>query len=72
MISSPVLSTRHVSCAEYIMEGHPDKLSDIIADSILDEYLEHDKNARVACEVLVAKELVVVAGEISSAYQADI
>lgn len=72
MISSPVLSTRHVSCAEYIMEGHPDKLSDIIADSILDEYLEHDKNARVACEVLVAKELVVVAGEISSSYQADI
>jgi S-adenosylmethionine synthetase len=63
---------RRISTAEYVMDGHPDKLCDIVADSILDEYLLHDPAARVACEILAAKELIVVAGEISSEYTADI
>lgn len=37
--------------AESVTEGHPDKLCDLIADSILDECLKGDPEARVACEV---------------------
>ena len=38
--------------AESVTIGHPDKLCDYIADSILDEALKADPNARVACEVM--------------------
>ena len=38
--------------AESVTEGHPDKLCDLIADSILDACLKEDENSRVACEVL--------------------
>ena len=31
--------------SESVTEGHPDKLCDYISDSILDAYLEKDKNA---------------------------
>ena len=37
--------------AESVTEGHPDKLCDLIADSVLDECLSHDTLSRVACEV---------------------
>ena len=38
--------------AESVMRGHPDKLCDLIADSVLDECLKHDPASRVACEVM--------------------
>ena len=50
--------------SESVSEGHPDKVCDQISDAILDGYLAQDKAARVAAEVLVATDLVVVAGEI--------
>lgn len=52
--------------SESVSEGHPDKVSDYIADSILDAYLAQDPHARVACEVLCKAETVVLGGEISS------
>jgi S-adenosylmethionine synthetase len=52
--------------SESVCEGHPDKVCDYIADSILDEYISLDPNSRVACEVLCKENHVVVAGEISS------
>jgi S-adenosylmethionine synthetase len=52
--------------SESVCEGHPDKVCDLIADSILDAYIEQDPRSRVACEVLVKSDLVVLAGEISS------
>src|SRR5436309_12851030 len=58
--------------SEYVMEGHPDKLCDLVADAIVDEHLRHDPNAKVACEVLAAKQLLVIAGEISSDHRADL
>ena len=58
--------------AESVTEGHPDKLCDIIADSVLDECLAHDALSRVACEVLATKGQVIVAGEITSLLEADI
>ena len=52
--------------SESITEGHPDKLCDYISDSILDSYLEKDKNARVACETVAGKGEILVTGEITS------
>jgi S-adenosylmethionine synthetase len=56
--------------SESVSEGHPDKVADYVADSILDAHLEQDPYARVACEVLVKENTLVLAGEISS--QADV
>lgn len=52
--------------AESVTLGHPDKLADYIADSILDECLMQDPNSRVACEVLIAHDTLVIAGEITA------
>ena len=58
--------------AEAVTEGHPDKLCDIIADSILDACLRVDKNSHVACEVLATQGNILVAGEITSQYEPDV
>ena len=52
--------------SESVTEGHPDKLCDQISDSILDEVLRQDPRGRVACETLVTRGLVIVAGEITT------
>lgn len=52
--------------AESVTLGHPDKLADYIADSILDECLQQDPESRVACEVLIAHDTLVIAGEITA------
>ena len=57
--------------SESVSEGHPDKVCDTIADSILDAHLAEDPNARVACEVLVKDNHVILAGEITSAARVD-
>lgn len=51
--------------AESVTEGHPDKLCDLIADSILDACLRRDPDSRVACEVMAAHDRIIVAGEIT-------
>ena len=58
--------------AEAVTEGHPDKVCDQIADAILDVCLKNDANSKVACEVLATKGTVIVAGEITSAYEPDV
>ncbi|MTI71697.1 MAG: methionine adenosyltransferase [Firmicutes bacterium] len=58
--------------SESVTEGHPDKICDQISDSILDEILKCDKNARVACETSVTTGLVLVSGEISTNCYIDI
>ena len=58
--------------SESVTEGHPDKVSDQISDSILDDLLRQDPNSRVACETLVTTGLVVLAGEITSKGTLDV
>ena len=58
--------------SESVCEGHPDKLCDLISDSILDAYLEKDKNSRVGCEVVAGKDTIFVTGEITSKGIVDI
>jgi S-adenosylmethionine synthetase len=52
--------------SESVCQGHPDKLCDYIADSILDACLSSDAYSRVACEVMATKGRIIVAGEITS------
>jgi S-adenosylmethionine synthetase len=60
-----------VRTSESVCEGHPDKVADYIADSVLDSYLALDKRSRVACEALCKSGVVVLAGEISSSDSLD-
>jgi S-adenosylmethionine synthetase len=55
-----------VMTAEAATSGHPDKLCDLIADSILDAILREDRFARVSCEVMVTTGMVVVTGQITT------
>ena len=57
---------------ESVTEGHPDKLCDLIADSVLDACLDHDMFSHVACEVMATKGNIIVAGEITSNYEPHI
>lgn len=52
--------------AESVTIGHPDKLADYIADSILDACLKNDKDSRVACEVMLTAGKAFIAGEITT------
>jgi S-adenosylmethionine synthetase len=52
--------------SESVSEGHPDKVCDYIADSVLDAYLAQDKHSHVACEVMCKNNFVILGGEISS------
>ena len=58
--------------SESVCEGHPDKLCDLISDSILDAYLEKDKSSRVGCEFVAGKDTIFVTGEITSKTHVDI
>jgi S-adenosylmethionine synthetase len=56
----------YIFTSESVTEGHPDKMADQISDAILDYIIEHDKNARVACETLVSNGFCVIAGELKT------
>ncbi|MFI3268992.1 MAG: methionine adenosyltransferase [Rikenellaceae bacterium] len=58
--------------SESVSEGHPDKVSDQISDAILDEFLRHDSQSKVACETLCTTGLVVVSGEVKSEAYVDV
>jgi S-adenosylmethionine synthetase len=52
--------------SESVTEGHPDKVCDIVSDTILDAILKQDSKARVACETFISKGLLIVGGEITT------
>jgi S-adenosylmethionine synthetase len=54
-----------VFTSEAVSEGHPDKICDQISDAILTECLKVDKDAHVACEVMIGERKVVIGGEIT-------
>lgn len=58
--------------SESVTEGHPDKICDQISDAILDAVYKNDPMGRVACEVLVATGLVMIAGQITTSCYVDI
>ena len=54
----------YIFTSESVSEGHPDKVCDIISDSVLDLYLSKFPESIVACETLVTTNTVVIAGEV--------
>ena len=61
-----LMSKNFIFSSESVGEGHPDKVSDFISDSVLDACLEQDPASRVACETLVKSNCVFLAGEITT------
>ena len=58
--------------SESVTSGHPDKICDQVADAVLDAYLAEDPKARVACEVCVSSDFMLIMGEITSTAKVDI
>ena len=58
--------------SESVTEGHPDKVCDIISDSILDEMLRQDPLSRVACETFCTTGLVAIMGEVTTHADVDL
>ncbi len=52
--------------SEFCSPRHPDKICDFIADSILDAYLEQDRESRVAVEIMGGHNLITINGEVTS------
>jgi S-adenosylmethionine synthetase len=61
-----------IKTCEFVSPKHPDKMCDLIADSILDAYLKKDKKSRVAIEVLGGHKLITITGEVKSRAKAKI
>ncbi len=53
----------YIFTSESITEGHPDKICDRIADSILDEALRQDPTSKMAVEATIKDDFVLVYGE---------
>lgn len=62
---------KRIYTAESVTSGHPDKLADLIADSILDECLEQDADSRVAVEVMLTHDKCFIGGEITTKARVD-
>jgi S-adenosylmethionine synthetase len=58
--------------SESVTEGHPDKLCDLLSDSILDACLEQDPNSKVAIEAIAKSNMILIAGELSTHAKIDI
>src|SRR3954463_15339767 len=60
------MANSFVFSSESVGEGHPDKVADLISDSVLDACLTQDRTSRVACETMVKSNMVILAGEITT------
>ncbi len=60
------MANSFVFSSESVGEGHPDKVADLISDSVLDACLAQDRTSRVACETMVKSNMVIIAGEITT------
>jgi len=65
-VSCRFMANSFVFSSESVGEGHPDKVADLISDSVLDACLAVDRTSRVACETMVKSNMVILAGEITT------
>jgi len=59
-----VSHSRYLFTSESVSEGHPDKVCDLISDSVVDAFLGEDPHSRVAVETLCTTNLIVLSGEV--------
>ena len=58
------MNKNYIFTSESVSEGHPDKLCDIISDTVLDLYLSKFNESRVACETLATTNRLILSGEV--------
>jgi len=63
---------RRFLTSESVTEGHVDKICDLVSDSVLDDILSKDKNARVDCETFITQSHVLLTGQITTSAQFDV
>lgn len=61
------MTREYLFTSESVSEGHPDKVADQISDAILDWVLARDPHGKVACETLISKDSLTIAGEFRAA-----
>ena len=57
--------------SESVTSGHPDKVCDYIADSILDEAIRQDPYSHMAVEATIKDDLILVYGEANTKADLD-
>ena len=67
-----IMNNKRIFTSESVTEGHPDKLCDLVSDSVLDAILAQDPMARVACECTATTGMMLVMGEITTDAVVDI
>lgn len=63
--------SKYFSTAESVGPGHPDKVMDFIADSILDAIFKEDPNSRVAIDGVFKDKFITLGGEITTEAKVD-
>ena len=63
---------KYLFTSESVTEGHPDKLCDLISDTILDKCLEQDEYSRVAIETFASNDKITIAGQLTTNAKIDI
>ena len=63
--------TKRFFTSESVTSGHPDKVCDFIADSILDEALRQDPYSHMAVEATIKDDLILVYGEANTKADLD-
>ena len=58
--------SNYLFTSESVTEGHPDKLCDLISDTILDECLKQDEYSRVAVETFASNDKITIAGQVTT------
>ena len=61
----------YIFTSESVTEGHPDKVCDLIADSILDAALEQDPYSNMAVEATIKDDFILVYGEANTKAHID-
>lgn len=60
--------TGYLFTSESVTVGHPDKICDCIAMTIMDDILKHDPNAHTGIECAVCADYLLIMGEVKSIY----
>jgi len=58
------MNKNYIFTSESVSEGHPDKVCDIVSDTVLDLYISKFNESRVACETLATTNKVIISGEV--------
>ncbi len=62
----------NIKTAEFVSPKHPDKMCDVLVDTLLDEYMKGDPSSRVALEAVGGHGQITVSGEVTSSADVDI